>query len=214
MIGEPHWKDMPMATVEFFFDYSSPWTYYAYSRVEAFCAHNNAELIWKPFLVGGVFNKVNPSVYQRRENPIPPKDNYYKKDLADWAAYLGIEKNPTAVTPLNSVKSLRGAFVAIEEGVIGAYSGACFKAYWTDSRDISQESELKDIANAVGMDGDAFLERIGMDEIKKKLFETTDDIIARGGFGSPTFFVNGDDMYFGNDRFELMQFALDGKKSA
>ncbi len=81
-----------MATVEFFFDYSSPWTYYAYSRIEEFCAANDAELIWKPFLVGGVFNKVNPSVYNRRENPIPSKDNYYKKDLADWARYLGIEK--------------------------------------------------------------------------------------------------------------------------
>ena len=202
-----------MATVEFFFDYSSPWTYYAYSRIEEFCATNDAELIWKPFLVGGVFNKVNPSVYNRRENPIPPKDNYYKKDLADWARYLGIEKNPTAVSPLNSVKSLRGAFVAIEQGKIGPYSGACFKAYWTDSRDISQESELKDIAASVGMDGDAFIERIGMDQIKKKLFVNTDEIIERGGFGSPTFFVNGDDMYFGNDRFELMQFALAGKKT-
>jgi 2-hydroxychromene-2-carboxylate isomerase len=203
-----------MATVEFFFDYSSPWTYYAYSRIETFCADNDAELIWKPFLVGGVFNKVNPSVYNRRDNPIPPKDNYYKKDLADWARYLDIEKNPTAVSPLNSVKSLRGAFVAIEEDKIGPYSGACFKAYWTDKRDISQESELKEIAISVGMDGDAFIERIGMDEIKKQLFVNTDEIIERGGFGSPTFFVNGDDMYFGNDRFELMRFALTGKKTA
>jgi 2-hydroxychromene-2-carboxylate isomerase len=164
-----------MATVEFFFDYSSPWTYYAYSRIETFCVDNGAELIWKPFLVGGVFNKVNPSVYNRRDNPIPPKDNYYKKDLADWARYLDIEKNPTAVSPLNSVKSLRGAFVAIEEDKIGPYSGACFKAYWTDKRDISQESELKEIAISVGMDGDAFIERIGMDEIKKQLFVNTDD---------------------------------------
>ena len=203
-----------MATVEFFFDYSSPWTYYAYSRIETFCADNDAELIWKPFLVGGVFNKVNPSVYNRRDNPIPPKDNYYKKDLADWARYLDIEKNPTAVSPLNSVKSLRGAFVAIEEAKIGPYSGACFKAYWTDKRDISQESELKEIAISVGMDGDAFIERIGMDEIKKQLFVNTDEIIERGGFGSPTFFVNSDDMYFGNDRFELMRFALTGKKTA
>jgi 2-hydroxychromene-2-carboxylate isomerase len=64
------------------------------------------------------------------------------------------------------------------------------------------------------MDGDAFIERIGMDEIKKKLFVNTDEIIERGGFGSPTFFVNGDDMYFGNDRFELMQFTLTGQKTA
>jgi 2-hydroxychromene-2-carboxylate isomerase len=64
-----------MTTIEFFFDYSSPWTYFACDRIEDFCEKNKAELVWKPFLVGGVFNKVNPSVYQRRENPVPPKDN-------------------------------------------------------------------------------------------------------------------------------------------
>ena len=68
-------------TVEFFYDISSPWTYFACERVEAFCARNDAELVWKPFLVGGVFNKVNPSVYERRQNPVPPKDNYYQKDM-------------------------------------------------------------------------------------------------------------------------------------
>ena len=63
-----------MTTIEFFYDVSSPWTYYAYARIEDFCAKNKAELIWKPFLVGAVFNKVNPSVYQRRESPIEAKD--------------------------------------------------------------------------------------------------------------------------------------------
>ena len=62
-----------MAKLEFFFDVSSPWTYLAFERVEGIAERTGAELVWKPFLVGGVFNKVNPSVYQRRENPIPAK---------------------------------------------------------------------------------------------------------------------------------------------
>ncbi len=201
-----------MPTIEFFYDYSSPWTYFACTRIEDLCARNGAELVWKPFLVGGVFNKVNPSVYLRRENPIPPKDNYYRKDMADWARYLGIEMIRPSVFPLNSVKALRGAFVAIDEGKVSEYSRACFEAYWRDDRDLSQEDVLRDIVTTVGMDADAFFEKIGDDAIKRKLFETTDDLIARGGFGSPTFFVDGDDMYFGNDRFELMQAALDRKK--
>ena len=94
-----------MATIEFFFDYSSPWTYFASERVEEFCARNEAKLVWKPFLVGGVFNKVNPTVYQRRENPVPPKDNYYRKDMADWARYLGLEIVRPSVFPVNSVKA-------------------------------------------------------------------------------------------------------------
>ena len=198
-----------MAQVEFFYDVSSPWTYFAFERIEAFCDKNGAELIWKPFLVGGVFNKVNPSVYMRRENPVPPKDNYYQKDMKDWAKYLGINMIKPSVFPLNSVKALRGAFVAIEQGTVSAYSRACFEAYWRDDKDISQEAELKAVAEKAGMDPEAFFARIAEEPIKLKLFETTNEIIERGGFGSPTFFINGDDMFFGNDRLELMQAALD-----
>ncbi|MCH9674825.1 MAG: 2-hydroxychromene-2-carboxylate isomerase, partial [Gammaproteobacteria bacterium] len=181
----------------------------AFERIEAFCDKNGAELIWKPFLVGGVFNKVNPSVYMRRENPVPPKDNYYQKDMKDWAKYLGINMIKPSVFPLNSVKALRGAFVAIEQGTVSAYSRACFEAYWRDDKDISQEAELKAVAEKAGMDPEAFFARIAEEPIKLKLFETTNEIIERGGFGSPTFFINGDDMFFGNDRLELMQAALD-----
>ena len=200
-----------MTTIEFFFDYSSPWTYLAFDRIEEFCENNDAELIWKPFLVGGVFNKVNPSVYQRRENPVPPKDNYYRKDMNDWARYQGITLIKPSVFPVNSVKALRGAFVAIEEGKISEYSRGCFSAYWTNDKDISQEDVLQPIAESAGMDGEAFMAKITEESIKRKLFETTDEIIAREGFGSPTFFIDEDDMYFGNDRLELMQAAIDGK---
>jgi len=200
-----------MTTIEFFFDYSSPWTYLAYDRIEAFCEKNTAELVWKPFLVGGVFNKVNPSVYQRRENPVPPKDNYYRKDMHDWARMQGIDLIKPSIFPLNSVKALRGAFVAIDEGKISAYSKGCFKAYWTDDQDISQEEVLRPIAETAGMDGEAFMAKIAEEPIKRKLFESTDEIIAREGFGSPTFFLDKDDMYFGNDRLEVMQAAIDRK---
>ena len=103
-----------MTTIEFFYDVSSPWTYYAYARIEDFCAKNKAELIWKPFLVGAVFNKVNPSVYQRRESPIEAKDAYYRKDMADWARYQGLAMVRPSVFPVNSIKALRGAMDATQ----------------------------------------------------------------------------------------------------
>lgn len=201
-----------MATLEFFFDISSPWTYLAFDRIEALAKRTGAELIWKPFLVGGVFNKVNPSVYQRRENPIPAKDEHYRKTMQDWASYQGITFGPRTVFPLNSVKALRGAFVAIDQGKISEYCRACFEAYWTHDKDISKEDELRKVVESVGMDADDFFAKIGTDEVKQKLFSTTDEIIERGGYGSPTFFVNGDDMYFGNDSLEIVEWALKGKK--
>ena len=202
-----------MAKLEFFFDVSSPWTYLAFERVEGIAERTGAELVWKPFLVGGVFNKVNPSVYQRRENPIPAKDAHYRKSMEDWAAYQGIALGRPSVFPLNSVKALRGAFVAINEGKIADYARGCFKAYWTDDKDISQEDELRTVVEAAGMDWDSFSAAIQTDEIKQCLFTNTDEIIERGGYGSPTVFVNGDDMYFGNDQMELVEWALKGKAS-
>jgi len=202
-----------MATLEFFFDVSSPWTYLAFERVEGIAKRTGAELVWKPFLVGGVFNKVNPSVYQRRENPIPAKDAHYRKSMEDWAAYQGIALGRPSVFPLNSVKALRGAFVAINEGKIADYARGCFKAYWTDDKDISQEAELRAVVEGAGMDWDSFSAAIQTDEIKQMLFTNTDEIIERGGYGSPTVFVNGTDMYFGNDQMELVEWALSGKKA-
>ncbi len=200
-----------MAKIEFFFDYSSPWTWFAFERIESFAADNGAELVWKPFLVGGVFNKINPTVYRRRDNPVPPKDAYYRKDMADWARRLDLAMVRPSISPVNAVKSLRGAFVAIEEGRVSAYSRGVFQAYWCDDRDISDAAVLADIASAAGLDAEAFARRIGEGGIKQRLFATTDEIIERGGFGSPTFFIDGDDMYFGNDRLELMQAAFDRK---
>lgn len=203
-----------MAKLEFFFDVSSPWTYLAFERIEGVAERTGAELIWKPFLVGGVFNKVNPSVYQRRENPVPAKDAHYRKSMEDWAAFQGLKIGRPSVFPLNSVKALRGAFVAIDEGKIAPYARACFEAYWRDDKDISQEAELRKVVEKAGMDPDAFFAAIATDEVKQRLFSTTDEIIERGGYGSPTFFVNGDDMYFGNDQMPLVEWALKGKKAA
>ncbi|MCA8926475.1 MAG: 2-hydroxychromene-2-carboxylate isomerase [Alphaproteobacteria bacterium] len=203
-----------MPTLEFFFDVSSPWTYLAFERIEGVAARTGAELVWKPFLVGGVFNKVNPSVYQRRENPVPVKDAHYRKSMEDWAAYQGLTLIRPSVFPLNSVKALRGAFVAIDQGKIVDYARACFEAYWRDDKDISKEDELRAVVTKAGMDPDDFFAKIATDEIKQRLFNTTDELIERGGYGSPTLFVNGDDMYFGNDQMELVEWALKGKKTA
>ncbi|MGB6089372.1 MAG: DsbA family protein, partial [Candidatus Binataceae bacterium] len=77
--------------LEFFYDCSSPWTYLAFSKIEDVAARHSADLVWRPFLVGGVFNTVNPSVYETRTNPVKPKARYYVKDLQDWAHFYGLK---------------------------------------------------------------------------------------------------------------------------
>ena len=197
-----------MARLEFFFDCSSPWTYLAFHRIEELAREAKADLVWKPILVGGVFNAVNPSVYEQRANPTPARAAYYGKDLADWARIYGLRIGMPTVFPVNSVKAMRGAFVAEEHGLLSPYARAVFEAYWGLLEDISQDEVLEKIVRSVGLPREEFFEKIAAPEYKAKLRANTDELIARGGFGSPTMFVNRDDMYFGNDRLVLVRQAL------
>ena len=196
-----------MATLEFFFDCSSPWTYLAFDRVEPLAAETGAELVWKPVLVGGVFNAVNPSVYEQRAHPVPAKARYYAKDLRDWARHQGLAIGQPSVFPVNSVRAMRGALVALDAGCVSVYARAVFEAYWRDGRDISQDEVLAELAGRVGLAGAGFFEAIASPAIKQRLRDNTEELVARGGFGSPTLFVDGADMYFGNDRMPLVREA-------
>ncbi len=193
-----------MYTIEFFFDCSSPWTYLAFESIQPLTERDDVELVWKPILVGGIFNTVNPSVYASRENPVPAKARYYQKDLQDWANHVGIEIGQPPVFPVNSVKAMRGALVAMEEGVLVAFARRVFQRYWGDLADISQDEELAAIVSDVGLDGTVFFEKIAQQPYKDRLRANTEEVMARGGFGSPTLFLDGDDMYFGNDRLPLL----------
>jgi 2-hydroxychromene-2-carboxylate isomerase len=194
--------------LEFFFDCSSPWTYLAFARIHDVLRRTNAEVVWKPILVGGVFNEVNQDVYERRAKPDPRKAAYYAKDLGDWARFAGIRIGRPPVFPVNSVKAMRGALIALDDGKLVPYATAVFEAYWGDLLDISQPDILGTIAGSVGYDAATFLKRIEDGAVKDRLRANTDELIARGGFGSPTMFVDGGDMYFGNDRLPLVEAAL------
>ena len=198
-----------MARLEFFFDISSPWTYLAFENIQPLAAELGTEIGWKPILVGGIFNTVNPGVYEMRANPIPAKWKYMTKDLADWAADAGlrIKWQPT-VFPVNSVKSLRGCIVAGDHGKLVPFARACFELYWGDDKDISQDDIIAEASARADLDASSLAEAITDQAVKDQLKSNTEDVVKRGGFGSPTIFINGDDMYFGNDRLPLIKSAL------
>ncbi|MBV9693824.1 MAG: DsbA family protein, partial [Alphaproteobacteria bacterium] len=94
------------------------------------------------------------------------------------------------------------------QGALVELSRAMFEAYWRDLKDIGQTEVLEETIAATGLDPEDILSRAGSAEIKERLKANTEEVIARGGFGSPTMFVDGDDMYFGNDRLPLVEAAL------
>lgn len=197
-----------MVDIEFYFDCSSPWTFLAFHNVQPLAEETGATIVWKPILVGGVFNTVNQTVYESREKPHPVKSRYYKKDLQDWARHAGLNISMPPVFPVNSVKAMRGAFVAIERDCLPAYARAVFETYWGDLEDISQDDVLARAVERAGIDRDDFFARIAQPDYKERLRATTEELIARGGFGSPTMYVDGNDMYFGNDRLPLVRDAI------
>jgi 2-hydroxychromene-2-carboxylate isomerase len=103
---------------------------------------------------------------------------------------------------------MRGAFVALDEGKLVPYATAAFEAYWGDNRDIAREEVLADIASRAGLERQRFFAAIETDSCKARLRANTDELMTRGGFGSPTMFV-GSAMFFGNDRLPLVRAALE-----
>ena len=195
--------------IEVYFDCSSPWTYLAFENLKRLQGELDVAIAWKPILVGGIFNTVNPSVYEQRATPVPAKARYMGKDLADWARFTGLKiKFPPSVFPVNSVKVMRACILLEPQGKLADFATAAFEAYWSDDLDISQDAVLAEVCARAGVDAAAVLEGIGRPEIKDQLRLNTEACIARGGFGSPTVFVGGDDMYFGNDRMPLIRDAV------
>jgi 2-hydroxychromene-2-carboxylate isomerase len=202
------WRKGLQPRLEFFFDCSSPWTYLAFVRLLKLVNRVPVDLVWKPILVGGVFNKVNGDVYKQRETPNPVKRVYYQKDLADWAAFSGVKIIQPSVFPVRSVTAMRACFYAIEQNKLIPFAVALFEAYWGEDRDISQDEEIAACARRAGLDSDVLLADAASAAAKAALIANTDELIARGGFGSPTLYIEGTDMYFGNDRMELVEAAL------
>lgn len=197
-----------MATLEFFFDCSSPWSYLAFGRIHGVLERTGAAIFWRPVLVGGVFNAVNRDVYVRRANPDARRASYYEKDLQDWARLCGIRIGKPSVFPVRAVAAMRCVLAAADLGALVPFAHAIFEAYWGRLEDISQPEVLGRLAEEVGLDGVELLARSETQPVKDRLRQNTDELIARGGFGSPTMFVNRDDMYFGNDRLPLVEAAL------
>ena len=192
--------------VEFFYDFSSPYTYIASTRIEQICEDNGAELEWKPFLLGGLFNEtgVKPAI------EIDNKFKYIKQDTRDCAGRYGVEFRFPDLFPLNSVKSMRGAFAASEKGKLVEYNREMFRLYWTEGKDLNNEDVLRDAVRGLGIDPDWFIARIGEQEIKDRLREETAGAAKRGAFGAPTIFID-DKMFWGNDRLDYADAYLKGE---
>ena len=189
--------------IEFFFDCSSPWTYLSFKSISNIAKEHNLTVSFKPILVGGIFNTVNSSVYESRANPVPAKEKYYLDDIQNWAKIREISIQWPSIFPINSVKAMRGCLYAETQNKEYEFALSVFKAYWEDDKDISSDGVLAQLCSEQDMNFLEFSEFINMQSTKDTLIKNSNDLIEKGGFGSPTFFYK-EKMFFGNDRLELL----------
>ena len=201
---------MAAARVEFFFDLSSPWTRIAFANLWPLLERTGTSAVLRPILVGGVFNAVNPSVYAAREDAGNRRLQHSFKLLSDWAALAGVTmKFPSVYHPAKSVNAMRMA-CALEgdQAALRRFAEVAFESYFARQQNLDDPEVLIAAANSVGLDGKAIAQAAVMDANKLRLRANTDELIARGGYGSPTIFVDGADMYFGNDQLPLVEAKL------
>ena len=194
-----------MSDVEFYFDYSCPWTYLAFTRLTETAARSGAEIVWRPIMVDRVRHEINPAAAKSRQDPHPSRARYQAKDLADWANFCGLSIKVPDDWPPNTEIALSGAVLAADSDIAGKYSEAVFRSYFSLGRDISQSNIVLEIAESIGLTDIA--DQIAADGPAHTVRDNEASLIERGGFGSPTMFV-GDAMFFGNDRMPLVEFAL------
>lgn len=201
-----------MSQVEFFFDCSSPWTYLAFHNLPPLVARAGGTIVWRPILVGGVFNAVNKILYSERSNPtVPAKHRYAIASLEDWSRLAGLRRNvvPT-FHPASAVKLMRCCTVLDEDERLPHFARKCFESYLEHNEDIARDEIVAEVCRRAGLDPAWMLAEIGAAAVKTRLRDTTQELIDRGGFGSPTMFVNGR-MYFGNDALPLVIARLENR---
>ena len=191
-------------TVKFYFDYSCPWTYLGFKRLIQTATRTASTIEWKPVkleIIKELLNK--PS--QDTPNYVA---NYRAKDLQDWASYCSLDiKEHKNLDHRVSLKASKGAFAAIAEDTIVEYSAQVFKAFFSDMADIADSETLVEIAKQLDMDIDNFRLTIEGEQNYEAILKNTNELIDKGGYGSPTMVVE-DQMFFGNDRMNLVEFAI------
>ena len=188
----------PAAEIELFFDIGSAYSYLAFTQLDAIEKRTKRTIRLRPFLLGGVFKATGNDMPAR----VAPKARYMITDMRRWSDEYGIGFSLPPSFPTSTISTQR-ALVAADrlfgQAAVRKLGRGLFDAYWTEQRDVADKAVIADVAAKAGLDAAAIVSGIDAPETKDRLRAETEEAVARGAFGAPTFFV-GDEMFFGNDR--------------
>jgi 2-hydroxychromene-2-carboxylate isomerase len=197
-----------MKTVELTFDFASPNAYFVLPVLRDIVARTGANLVITPCLLGGIFKATGNQAPMIAFAPVKGKMDYEMLETRRFVAKHKLTKfsmNPHF--PINSIHAIRGFIAAQNAGVGDAYLDAVLAGFWEQGAMMGDMGIIADVLNAAGLDGAALMEATAQPEVKATLMANTENAVARGAFGIPTFFV-GDDMFFGKERLDQVEEAL------
>jgi 2-hydroxychromene-2-carboxylate isomerase len=192
-------------TVEFFFDVGSPAAYLAWTQLPALCADGRGAIDYKPMLLGGVFQATG----NHSPMTVPSKGRYMERDLQLHAQANGVPFRHNPHFPINTLTLMRGA-TAIQMQQperFADYLDAVYRAIWVDQKDMNDPQVVAEVLQAAGFEPAALVAQASQPQVKDRLKQVTQDAVARGVFGAPTFFVDGH-MFWGQDRLDFVRKAL------
>ena len=192
-------------TVEFYFDFGSPTTYLAWTQLPRLCAESGAQLVYKPMLLGGVFQATGNA----SPVTVPAKGRFMLQDLARYARRYQVPMQFNPHFPINTLPLMRAA-VAVQQRLperFEAFLTLIFQAMWVQARNLGDPAVLAEVLVAGGFDPQQLLALTAEQAIKDALKANTDEAVKRGVFGAPSLFV-GDELFFGQDRLDFVREAL------
>lgn len=186
-------------TVEFHFDFGSPNAYLAHKVIPAIERRTGARFTYVPVLLGGVFKATNNRSPMEAFGGVKNKLEYQRLEMARFIKRHKLDRfkmNPHF--PVNTLQIMRGAVAAELDGKLAPYVEAVYRHMWEEGSKMDDPAVIRAALDAAGLDGARILERIQAPEVKDRLVKNTEASVARGTFGSPTFYV-GSEIFFGKD---------------
>jgi 2-hydroxychromene-2-carboxylate isomerase len=195
-----------MQTVDFYFDYLSPFAYLASLQVREVCSSANAEVVFRPILFPALLNHWG----QRGPAEIPPKSVHTFKECLRYALARSLRFRGPKLHPFNPLLALRATWAAESEADRQRVAAALYELGWAAGGDLSARDEISAALTRAGLPADELLERAQSDAIKQRLRIETDAAIARGVFGVPTMLA-GEELFWGVTQLENLRLHLKGE---
>ena len=191
-------------TLEFYFDFGSPTAYLAHKRLQQLSEQYGLEVEYKPMLLGGVFKATGNT----SPVAIPAKGQYMlAHDLPRFARRYKVELNFNPHFPINTLNLMRAAIAAQRLNCFDAYVDAVYDAVWVEGKNMGELDIVAQTLTEKKLDAGALMALSQDPEVKAALISDTEAAVARGIFGTPTMFMDGE-MYFGQDRLDFVEEAL------